>query len=139
MPEYVSVGGKWEARNIYHVNANAKRGENPVYEGPDPEAKRELEAGNINSTPGNTHPDMIVRARELGFKTVDEFLKTTMGVDYQENLKKQEAKLKEFDVTSERDKKPKKKPVRVPSGGDDYSGSGKSVEGGFGDHEKVLK
>jgi len=128
MPSFISRGGVWEPAQERVVDPNAPKGKE-IYEGMDRAALEMLK------TEGVTHlgahfrmdPELQTRARQMGFKDVDEYLKV-----YGWDLKKaEEAYLKAKEVVVDH-KDPKKVPAEVfRSGGDDESRSGKGRKGGF--------
>ncbi len=74
------------------------------------------------------HPDLINRARQLGYKDVDEYARI-MGYDKE----KSEAVFKEKAAVIEKHKEPERKPeTPMLGGGKDFSGQGNDKLGGFG-------
>jgi hypothetical protein len=72
-------------------------------------------------------PELQTRARQMGFKDVEEYLKT-----YGWDIKKAEEAYLAAKAVVVDHKDPKRKPAAVfPSGGDDESRSGKGRKGGF--------
>jgi len=138
MPNYVSVLGEWKPAQEFYINPTAKRGENPVYDGPDRAALDYMkENGHVDEDgkptsfgePYNALEENIIKAREMGYKSVDEYL-IARNKDPKKLREMQEKKL---GVIVEH-KNPEKKPAGVfESGGDDMSGSGKGRKGGFGE------
>lgn len=133
MPSYVSVMGEWKPAKEYYINPNAKRGENPVYDGPDRgalEQMKELGIGEGESmgTPYKANQDMMHLARTLGFKTIDEYLQM-LNKDPKKLRELQEKKLGAY----EEHKNPEVKPGSVfESGGDEMVPGGKmGRKGGF--------
>ena len=128
MPSWISKGGVWEPAQERVVDPNAPKGKE-IYEGLDRAALEQLKEEGVTSL-GNhfrMDPELQTRARQMGFKDVDEYLKT-YGWDVK---KADEAYVKaKAEVVDHKD--PKKKPmVILPSGGDDESRSGKGRKGGF--------
>ena len=75
MPNFVSKLGEWEARQERVVDPSAPQGQE-IYEGPDRTAIAMLaEAGGKIGTSYQFDSDLMTRARTLGFKTVDAYLK----------------------------------------------------------------
>lgn len=138
MPNFVSILGEWKPKKEYHIDAKAKRGTNPVYDGPDRAAVEYMKANNHVDENGNptsfgerydSQDELIIKSRELGFKSVDEYL-IARNKDPKKLRAIQEKKLEEY-VDHEAINKV---PAGVfESGGDDVSGSGKGRKGGFGD------
>lgn len=90
----------------------------------------------IKDYPGRdcrTEPDLIRQSRELGFKSVEEYLYTMYGVDVKEEKARAEKLLKNI-VTHDDIKK------RVPDavGSHDRSGPGPYKKGGFGDSNDPM-
>jgi hypothetical protein len=128
MPSWVSKGGVWEPALERVVDPNAAPGKE-IYEGPDRAALEQLKEEGVTAL-GNhfrLDPELQTRARQMGFKDVDEYLKT-----YGWDVKKadEDYQKKKTVVNHHKDE------VRVPppvlrSGGDDESRSGKGRKGGF--------
>jgi hypothetical protein len=133
MPSFISREGVWEPAKERAVNPNAPAGQE-IYEGPDREAVKMLnESGGSMGQHYSLDPEMIMRARQLGFKDVDEYLKM-----YNYNKEKAIAayeKAKASIVTHADTKK--QVPVVVASGGQDTSGQGANRSGGFGRPEEL--
>lgn len=123
MPSYVSKGGSWEPAKEKAVNL--RTGE--VYEGPDREAKAEIEAaGGRMGMKATEDPENIIRARQLNM-SVEEYL----SLNAPPKEKQAEAlKAAEEKVVDHKQDHPKKKMVKNVSGGVD-------IHGGFGDPPKV--
>lgn len=145
MPKFVSIVGKFYPAKEYYVNPDARPGENPVYEGPDRAAMDFMrenghldEKGNIISYPGQdafADPDNMMRARQLGYKNVEEMLEGVFGItrkSIEEKAKQTLAILEPHD-----NKKPRTPDRSGIGGGRDYSGQGKDRLGGFGDPSDV--
>jgi hypothetical protein len=104
-----------------------------IYEGPDRAALYELWEQKIEQMGQDFHTnsDMIQRARELGYKSVDAFV-TAMGFDVEKAKKRfdeQAAKIEPHEL-------PKKvEAIEILAGGLDKSGSGQDIVGGFGDEQ----
>ena len=128
MPTWISKGGVWEPAPEYAVDPKAPKGKE-IYEGPDREAQKELqEQGDEHLGTNLPHPDMLTLARQLGFKTVDEYLETMVPGA---KKRSEEAYSKAKGVVETHENPPKKKGINPPSGGDDESRSGKGRKGGF--------
>lgn len=137
MPNWVSILGKWLPAKEFAVNdkmtlEDHRAGKSAVYEGPDRAAKAELDAAGVEHLGQDYHmePDLIRAARELGFKTVDEYLQTMFGFDPKEAAKKQQELM---GITNEHKLPEKKAPIKELGGGVDTTGKGKNTYGGFGD------
>lgn len=129
MPNFNSKLGDWEAAQEFAVNPNAKPGENPVYQGPDRAAQQMLaENGGKLGVPYNLFPELVIQSRQLGFKTVDEYLEVH-GWSKEEALKRFEANKKQIVTHADKERKPA---VKVQGGGRDYAMQGQDREGGIG-------
>lgn len=133
MGSWVSKLGQWFPKQEYFVNQKAKPGENPVYQGPDRGAMEYLNEQGVESigTPYNADGELVMRARQLGFKDVDEYLKVAVpgGFDKKAQLEKSEKEQQKLEVheTPER-----KNPTKFVGGGRDYANQGKDRFGGIG-------
>lgn len=145
MPKWISVAGKFYPAKEWAVNPDAKPGENPVYEGPDRGAMDYMkenghldEDGKIISYPGQdcfTDPDNMMKARSLGYKNTEEYLKEIFGID---KKKIEELSKKKLESIELHDKPVKRDADRSGMGGGfDKSGQGKDRKGGFGDPDDV--
>ena len=74
MPSWISKGGIWEPAIERAVIG--KRGEEHIYEGPDRAAMEELKNAGVTSFGQHysQDPEMIMRARQLNYKDVEEYL-----------------------------------------------------------------
>lgn len=71
MPSFVSNGGKWEPA---HERAfDPKTGE--IYDGPDREAVKYIEQEGTVGKDALTDPELKMASRNMGFNTVEEYLK----------------------------------------------------------------
>ena len=133
MPSFISKGGIWEPAQERAVVG--EKGKEEIYVGPDRAAMEVLKAEGVTHLGQDFHndPEMIMRARQLGYKTVDEYL--TMYNYSKAEADKAYEKAKAQVITHETPSK--KAPVVVQSGGDDTSGMGKSAKGGFGVPEQL--
>jgi hypothetical protein len=128
MPSWISKGGVWEPAKERVVDPNAVPGKE-VYEGLDRAALEQLKEEGVTNL-GNhfrLDPELQTRARQMGFKDVDEYLKT-YGWDVK---KAEEDYLKKKEVVNHHKDMPKVKAAEFRSGGDDESRSGKGRKGGF--------
>lgn len=135
MGNWNSRGGVWKPAHERAVLPDAPPGEE-IYEGPDRDATIMLKAAGVDhlGQPARLDPEMVMRARQLGFNSVDEYLSM---YNYDEK-KAEEGWKRDEERTVTHKKDPAKPPVRVPSGGDDTTGGGQSMKGGFGDPPKVA-
>lgn len=138
MPSFISKGGVWEPAKERVVNPNAPRGKE-VYEGPDRAAVEMLKEENVEhlGMSFRLDPELQVRARQMGFKDVDEYL-TTYGYD----PKKAEADyLKKKDILVEH-KDPRRVPQPIIHGGGENTAPGADPKshrrGGFGEKPEVV-
>ena len=146
MPNYVSKGGVWypakEKVGLTNLSGKTKEvdgkkvkhGDPYVYEGPDRAALFELyqiDQSGKTTTLGQdfkTDPEFINRVRQLGFKDVDEYLKS---VGYDPEQVEVEFK-KKARVVNKHELPERVKEIETLGGGKDFSGQGKDVRGGFG-------
>lgn len=129
MPQWVSNGGQWSPAKEYAVNPKAPKGQE-IYEGPDRAAMEELAANNVTHLGKNfkTDPEFIIRVRQLGFNSVDEYLKV---IGYDEAKAKALYEQQLAVVNSHKDPE-KKQPVNEVGGGIDTTPGGKQTrKGGF--------
>jgi hypothetical protein len=128
MPSWVSKGGIWEPAQERVVDPNAPRGKE-VYEGLDRAALEQLKEEGVNSLGQSFRldPELQTRARQMGFKDVDEYLKT-----YGWDIKKaEEDYLKKKSQVNEHKEEVRRQAPVFRSGGDDESMQGKGRKGGF--------
>lgn len=136
MAEFVSINGVWKPAQEYFVDANAPEGKDPVYKGPNRDALALLKEQGVDKLGKHykNNADLIRLARSHNYNSVEEYLKA-MGVDEEENTKRQQEKAGEI---SSANKKPKrKKATKQVGGGFDASGKGNHLEGGFDDPANV--
>lgn len=128
MPSWVSKGGVWEPAQERVVDPNAPKGKE-IYEGPDRAAIEQLKAEGVTNLGQSFRldPELQTRARQMGFKDVDEYLAT-----YGWDVEKAEADYKRKKAVVNDHKEEGRVPAPIlPSGGDDVSRSGKGRKGGF--------
>ena len=128
MPSWISKGGVWEPALERVVDPNAAPGKE-IYEGPDRAALEQLKEEGVTNlgTSFRLDPELQTRARQMGFKDVDQYLKV-----YGWDLKKaEEAYLLVKDKVIDHKDEARKAAKVFPSGGDDESRSGKGRKGGF--------
>jgi hypothetical protein len=138
MPNYNSIGGKWEPAKERVVLPNAEPGKE-VYEGPDRAALEQMREQGVESFGQDfmLDPDLQIRARSLGFKTVKEYL-NVYGYDEkksQEQFAKTRARVVDH-------KRPQPKPaVRIEGGGTNTAPGSDiaSFYGGLGSHMEAAK
>lgn len=141
MPTWVSKAGKWFPSKEFAVNPNYTKedqeaGLPPVYEGPDRAALEILQQEGVQylGQDFRMNPDLIRQSRELGFKTVDEYLEVMHGVKTEGIEKEADKKLQEIN----QHKNPsRKKSSKELAGGEDRSGKGQHKYGDFGDPSDV--
>jgi hypothetical protein len=106
-------------------------GDDFIYEGPDRAAMFHLykEKQDTLGQDFRQNPDMIGIARQFGFKNVDAYAKA-MGYD---KLKVEEDFLKKASVVAKHYLPTKAKEVLIMGGGQDSSGGGADIIGGFGE------
>ena len=138
MPNYVSKGGVWVAAKEHAVLPHLSGTDKEVYDGPDRAAEAEFaeaygvdENGQPNKREFGIHyshdPDIINRARSLGFKDVKEF---TKAMGYNETKKEAEKREEEKVKVVVMHKEPKKvEAVKILGGGKDLSGQGNDTLG----------
>lgn len=142
MPRYISKGGEWhpakEKVGLTNITKTTKEvdgkeiapGEPYVYEGPDRAALFELHKEKVNKFGKNfrSDPDFIARVRQLGFDSIDKYLK---AIGYDEE--KVDADFKKKASTVTKHELPKKvEAIKSLGGGQDSSGQGNDKYGGFG-------
>ncbi len=129
MPRWISKFGKWYPAPEYVVDPRAPKGQE-IYSGPDRAAKLELPEGMDHlGEDYHLNPDLITRARTLGYKTVDKYLQEVYGFDKEA----QEQKLAEVEKEVNEHKPPKRgRPPKIEGGGVDTAGQGEDMYGGFG-------
>jgi hypothetical protein len=144
MPTYVSDGGVWHPAKEHAVLPHLAGTDKEVYDGPDRAAMEEMakasgvdENGYPKETtfgiPFERDPDLLNRAKQLGFKDTMEYALAT-GYD---PIKAKEEFSKKASVINKYEK-PKRQPERqIDGGGKDLSGQGKDVYGGLGDPPKL--
>jgi hypothetical protein len=128
MPSFISKGGVWEPAQERVVDPNAPKGKE-VYEGLDRAALDMLKNENVEHLGQDFRmdPELQTRARQMGFKSVDEYLKVN---GYDKEKAEADYQAKKAVVNDHKD--PKRKQAAIfPSGGDDESRSGKGRKGGF--------
>ena len=128
MPSWISKGGVWEPAQERVVDPNAPKGQE-IYEGLDRAALEQLKTEGVTSLGQSFRldPELQTRARQMGFKDVDEYLKT-YGWDA---VKAEAAYNAAKKVVVDHKDEVRKAPAIFPSGGDDESRSGKGRKGGF--------
>jgi len=142
MPSYISRDGVWTPaqEKVALVNNETKPitingkevgpGEPYIYEGPDRAAEFELYQSGEKTFGVEfwKDPDMIQRAKNLGYKDIFEYAKE-MGWEKEKSEKDFEKKAS----VVQRHEPPKKSKAReIDGGGKDLSGGGADVYGGFG-------
>ncbi len=128
MARYVSKDGVWSSAK--EKVALTKNGEPYVYEGPDRAAEFEFFKAGVKTFGMDFHydPDLINRAKQLGFKDVNEYA-SAMGYDKE----KAEKDFKENAAFVTKHELPaRKEGIEVFGGGVDKSGQGNDILGGFG-------
>ena len=141
MPTYVSKNGVFHPAKEHAVLPHLSGTPNEVYDGPDRAAMHELALAHGVDTNGKpkeltfgidfrNDPDMINRARSLGFKNVDEYARA-MGYN---KTKEEEAKINaEKDNIVNKYEPPKRSEEhKMLGGGTDTSGQGNDTYGGLG-------
>jgi len=126
MPNFVSEFGVWKAATERVVDPDAPVGKE-IYEGPDRAAMQMLkENGDTIGQHFKTNMDFVMRVKQLGFASIDDYLKF-IGHDE----KKQQAKFDELLKRVNKHELPERhSAVRIDvSGGDDTSGHGNHMKG----------
>lgn len=143
MPSYVSKDGIWYPAKEHAVLPHLSGTDKEVYDGPDRAAELELattfgvdEDGKPKETTFGMNfrndPDIINRARQLGYKDVMEYA-IAMGYD----AEKSEKNFKEHAAEIIKHKDLARKPEKAMMGGGvDTSGKGGDLIGGFGDERE---
>jgi hypothetical protein len=139
MPRFVSDGGVWHPAKEHAVLPHLSGTDKEIYDGPDRAAMEELakaygvdENGYPKQTtfgmPFNQDPDLINRAKQLGFVSVKKYA-DAVGYDAKKAREEFEAKASVI-IKHE---PPKRSPGRqIDGGGKDLSGQGNDKYGGFG-------
>lgn len=129
MPTFISKEGKWFPAKERVVMPDAEPGKE-VYEGPDRAAMFDLKAQGVEHY-GNDFrldPDVIMRAKQLGFKDIKEYL-AAYGYD----KVKADADFEKKSAVVNTHKNPTPKAAsKFAGGGFDMSGQGNDTFGGFG-------
>lgn len=114
----------------YH-GEQVQPGEDFIYEGPDRAAMFHLFKEKVDTLGQDfrQNPDMIHMARQFGYKSVDAYAKA-VGFDQEKEDAEFEAKAS---VVAKHDLPKKAKEALVMGGGQDTSGSGADIVGGFGE------
>ena len=141
MSSYISKGGVLVPAKEHAVLPHLSGTENEVYDGPDRAAELELaEAHGVdaNGKPKQGYfgiyykndPDLINRARSLGYKNVEE-MATAMG--YNDTPEQELEKIKEKEKIVNKYEQPKRtQPNAKLGGGTDTTGQGNDIPGGLG-------
>jgi hypothetical protein len=148
MPTYISKGGEFIPAHEHAVLPHLSGTKNEVYDGPDRAAEEELALAygvDAEGKPKEKHfgihysndPDLINRARSLGFKDVKEFAKA-MGYNKTKKQEEEEIAEKEKVVVNPEAKIKRSEGVKKLGGGTDTSGQGNDVYGGFGSNPDGL-
>lgn len=142
MPRYQSIGGRWypaKERHNYSQDEMISLGldptkDTPFYEGPDRAATEELRAKELEylGMDCRMQEETMVKARQLGCETIDEYLKKYKNVDL-DNMEKKQKEYLSQKIHLDEERIVRKQAVSPPSGGDDTSGNNKSKKGGFGE------
>lgn len=140
MPNYVSDGGVWHPAKEHAVLPHLAGTDKEVYDGPDRAAMEELakaygvdEKGYPKQTtfgmPFTRDPDLINRAKQLGFVSVQEYA-DAVGYNAEQAKKDFEAKAAVINKYEPSKRQPER---QIDGGGKDLSGQGKDRYGGLGD------
>jgi hypothetical protein len=143
MPSYVSKDGIWYPAKEHAVLPHLSGTDKEVYDGPDRAAEFELAQAFGVDTDGKPKevtfgvnfrddPDLIDRARQLGYKDVMEYA-VSRGYDPVKSEKLFKEKAAEIIKHKPLDRKPEKALI---GGGVDTSGKGGDLIGGFGDERE---
>ena len=147
MPTYVSKGGVFYPAKEHAVLPHLSGTENEVYDGPDRAAELELAQAHGVDANGKPKlgtfgidfrhdPDLINRARSLGYKDVEEYAKA-MG--YNDTPEQEAAKIAEKEKVVNKYEQPKRVEANAKLGGGvDTSGQGNDKLGGFGNDPDGL-
>ena len=141
MPSYVSDGGVFTPAKEHAVLPHLSGTEHEVYDGPDRAAEFELAQAHGVDAEGKPKvghfginykhdPDVINRARSLGFKDVAEYAQA-MGYNGTPEQEKVEAIEKKKIVVTHKEASRKVANAKL-GGGTDTSGQGNDKLGGFG-------
>ena len=145
MPQYVSDGGVLHPAKEHAVLPHLSGTDKEIYDGPDRAAMEELakaygvdEKGFPKQTtfglPFQRDPDLINRAKQLGFVSVMEYALAT-GYDpvaAKAEFEKKAAKIEKYEP-------PKRQPARqIEGGGVDLSGQVETKYGGFGNPPEKI-
>ena len=124
MPNFVSVFGEWKpaTEKVYLPD------EEKIYEGADRAALQMLQDnGGTIGQHFKMSADLVMRVKNLGFSSVDEYLKF-MGFDEKKHQERFDQILKKV---QKHDLPKRTNAVTPPSGGDDTSGHGNHIKGEF--------
>lgn len=140
MPRYVSKGGKWyPAKEKAAITKTNEKGEKEpaIYEGPDRAALFELWKDGVeyHGEDFKKNPEFLQAIRNQGFTTVDKFLK---WIGYDKEKVEKEFKEK-AEVVHKHEMAEKVAMIQHPGGGQDFSGQGKDLQGGFGTAPKISE
>lgn len=147
MPSYISEGGIFKPAKEHVVLPHLTGTENEVYDGPDRAAELELaQAHGVDAAgkPKVDHfgidyrhdPDVINRARSLGYKDVTEY---TQAMGYNGTPEQEKVEIIEKKKTVITHKEPKRREANAKlGGGTDTSGQGNDKLGGFGNDPDGL-
>ena len=142
MPSYHSKDGIWHPAKEHAVLPHLSGTDKEIYDGPDRAAMEELalshgvdEHGKPKVTTFGTNfrndPELINRARQLGYKDVMEY---ALAMGYDE--KKSEESFMKHAASTEIHKEPTRKPESVIRGGGISTAPGnENFTGGFGDQK----
>lgn len=147
MPRYFSDRGEWhpvkEKVGLVHRGTEAievdgkvvNPGEPYIYEGPDRAALFELWKAGVEKFGENfkNNPEFLQSMRNQGYDSVPKFLKA-MGYD---EKKATEDFTEKASVINKHELPAKVKMVETLGGGQDFSGQGKDIPGGFGEAPKI--
>lgn len=134
MPTFISREGKWVPAKERVVDPKAAEG-HEVYEGPDRAAMWDLKSQGVEFL-GNDFrldPEVIVRARQMGFKDIKEYL-TAYGYDEKKAAAEFERKAA---IVNKHENPTPKVATRFVGGGFDATGNGRDAIGGFGEVPSV--
>ena len=146
-PSYVSKGGVFVPAKEHAVLPHLSGTPNEVYDGPDRAAMEELAIAHGVDAEGKpkqgyfgisfrNDPDMIARARAMGYKNVDEF---AAALGYTDTSEQEKAKIAEKEAIVVKHEAPKKVEANKKlGGGTDTSGQGNDVYGGLGNDPHGL-
>jgi len=148
MPTYISKGGIFVPAKEHAVLPHLSGTENEVYDGPDRAAEFELAQAHGVDAAGKpkvgsfginylNDPDLINRARSLGYKDVKEYAKA-LGYNATKEQEIAEIKEKEKIVNIHNTPIKRKAANEKLGGGTDTSGQGNDKLGGFGNDPDGL-